>query len=374
MNGLYIPEALAADQSLNWNQKVVYGVYHYYTYYGQSHCCRLTNDTICKHLGLKERTLQRVKQELTNNGYITVNGITVKALKEFAGVTEMTPIANNEQKGDTFDTHSEQIAGVTEMTPIANNEQKGDTFDTHSEQIAGVTNMVEGVTKMVVRGDTFDTHNKENKNKYIKESKEVGIPISEDNDKLKTLTDMKTVKEFWTSWRKYKEAFSTLTNEDRNKYYDVYKSKLTNYYNGPLLEDKQAELKEEFDKLCNQTEEDFDIVRFTNGEVYRIKQDTNFKPLVEYSIDIPNMLGREVAAVQVVQDNLKNIKLSKYKDYFEAYVGYYIYQLLYYVCSLRPGKDEEYYTKWVIAKFNQCCYGYKIESINSVKAELTPKA
>ena len=227
---------------------------------------------------------------------------------------------------------------------------------------------------MVVRGDTFDTHNKENKNKYIKESKEVGIPISEDNDKLKTLTDMKTVKEFWTSWRKYKEAFSTLTNEDRNKYYDVYKSKLTNYYNGPLLEDKQAELKEEFDKLCNQTEEDFDIVRFTNGEVYRIKQDTNFKPLVEYSIDIPNMLGREVAAVQVVQDNLKNIKLSKYKDYFEAYVGYYIYQLLYYVCSLRPGKDEEYYTKWVIAKFNQCCYGYKIESINSVKAELTPKA
>lgn len=348
MNGLYIPEALAADQSLNWNQKVVYGVYHYYTYYGQSHCCRLTNDTICKHLGLKERTLQRVKQELTNNGYITVNGITVKALKEFAGVTEMTPIANNEQKGDTFDIHSEQIAGVT--------------------------NMVEEVTKMVVRGDTFDTHNKENKNKYIKESKEVGIHITEDNNKLKTLTDMKTVKEFWISWRKYKEVFSTLTNEDRNKYYDVYKSKLANYYNGPLLEDKQAELKEEFDKLCNQTEEDFDIVRFTNGEVYRIKQDTNFKPLVEYSIDIPNMLGREVAAVQVVQDNLKNIKLSKYKDYFEAYVGYYIYQLLYYVCSLRPGKDEEYYTKWVIAKFNQCCYGYKIESINSVKAELTPKA
>ena len=341
MNGLYIPETLAADQTLNWNQKVVYSVYHYYTYYGQSHCCRLTNDTICKHLGLKERTLQRVKQELTNNGYITVNGITVKALKEFAGVTEMTPIANNEQRGDTFDTHSEQIVGVT---------------------------------KMVLRGDTFDTHNKENKNKYIKESKEVGIPISEDNNKLKTLTDMKTLSEFWKSWRKYKEVFNTLTIEDRKKYYEVYYGKLSNYYNGPTLEDKQTELKEEFEKLCSRTEDDFDIVRFTNGEVYRIKQDTNFRPIAEYSIDIPNMYGREVAASQVIQENLKNIKLSKYKDYFGSYVGYYIYKLLDYVFELRPDMDSEYYTKWIIRKFNGNNYGYIIESINSVKAELTPKA
>ena len=150
LTGIYIPSELAANTTLSWNEKAVYSIYHYFTYYGQSHCCRLTNDTICERLGIKERSLQRIKNDLTNNGYITVNGITVKALKEFAGVTLLTPIANDEQRGDTFDTHSEQNTGVTLLTPIAVEQPR-------------VTNMVEGVTKMVARGDTFDTHNKENK-------------------------------------------------------------------------------------------------------------------------------------------------------------------------------------------------------------------
>ena len=156
LTGIYIPSELAANTTLNWTEKAVYSIYHYFTYYGQSHCCRLTNDIICERLGIKERSLQRIKKDLTNNGYITVNGITVKALKEFAGVTLLTPIANEKQRGDTFDTHSEQNAGVTLLTPIAVEQPR--------------------VTKMVARGDTFDTHNKENK-----DNKECSYYISDSN-------------------------------------------------------------------------------------------------------------------------------------------------------------------------------------------------
>ena len=91
-----IPVRLMMDTELNSDEKLLYSIYHYFTFCGGLHCCKLTNESIGLRIGKKERSLQRLKANLTKKGLIKVNGIYTTAL------------VNYYEWGDRSDTHNKE--------------------------------------------------------------------------------------------------------------------------------------------------------------------------------------------------------------------------------------------------------------------------
>ncbi len=100
-SAINIPTWLAEKSELTWNEKALYSVYHYFTFYANYHCCLLTNAEIGLRLGLKERTIQREKQKLRDAGYIKVSGIRVSALM----TEEMATTGRGDTNGSGGDTN-----------------------------------------------------------------------------------------------------------------------------------------------------------------------------------------------------------------------------------------------------------------------------
>ena len=73
--GVFIPAEILESATLNSNEKILFGFYHYYTLYGEKHCCFVLNEKISQWLNMKERTIQRAKKHLLELGLIEVNGV-----------------------------------------------------------------------------------------------------------------------------------------------------------------------------------------------------------------------------------------------------------------------------------------------------------
>lgn len=139
--GVFIPAEILESATLNSNEKILFGFYHYYTLYGEKHCCFVLNEKISQWLNMKERTIQRAKKHLLELGLIEVNGVIYVRTK-----------------GDKIDTHINIMGDIID---------RGDNNDT----LQGDKNDTPRVTKLTHRGDKIDTHIKEEK-RNIKDIKE----------------------------------------------------------------------------------------------------------------------------------------------------------------------------------------------------------
>lgn len=139
--GVFIPAEILESATLNSNEKILFGFYHYYTLYGEKHCCFVLNEKISQWLNMKERTIQRAKKHLLELGLIEVNGVIYVRTK-----------------GDKIDTHINIMGDIID---------RGDNNDT----LQGDKNDTTRVTKLTHRGDKIDTHIKEEK-RNIKDIKE----------------------------------------------------------------------------------------------------------------------------------------------------------------------------------------------------------
>ena len=139
--GVFIPAEILESTTLNSNEKILFGFYHYYTLYGEKHCCFVLNEKIGQWLNMQERTIQRAKKHLLELGLIEVNGVIYVRTK-----------------GDKIDTHINIMGDIID---------RGDNNDT----LQGDKNDTPRVTKLTHRGDKIDTHIKEEK-RNIKDIKE----------------------------------------------------------------------------------------------------------------------------------------------------------------------------------------------------------
>ena len=78
-NTINTPTWLAEKPELGWNEKILYSVYYYFTFYGKWKSCTYTNKELGEQLGLSVKAVQRAKQKLKAAGYIQVSGIRVIA-------------------------------------------------------------------------------------------------------------------------------------------------------------------------------------------------------------------------------------------------------------------------------------------------------
>jgi len=78
-NTINTPTWLAERPELGWNEKILYSVYHYFTFYGKRKSCTYTNKELGEQLGLSEKQIQYAKQKLKAFGYIEFSGIKVVA-------------------------------------------------------------------------------------------------------------------------------------------------------------------------------------------------------------------------------------------------------------------------------------------------------
>lgn len=118
-----IPTWIAESTELNWNDKALYSVYYYFTFIGDKHVCKLTNENLCERLGMPLSTLRDAKRRLLTKGYIKTNGgIAVSALvmskhveiqqdKGFDHMSESDKIDAEIQQGDT-PTPSKEGVGI----------------------------------------------------------------------------------------------------------------------------------------------------------------------------------------------------------------------------------------------------------------------
>lgn len=180
--GVFIPAEILESTTLNSNEKILFGFYHYYTLYGEKHCCFVLNEKIGQWLNMQERTIQRTKKHLLELGLIEVNGVIYVRTK-----------------GDKIDTH---------INIMGDKIDRGDKIDT----LQGDKNDTPRVTKLTHRGDKIDTHIKEEKRniKDIKEKVKRKVEVMQE-----TTTNISTENELGFS------NTSTATAEDiKRDYYN----------------------------------------------------------------------------------------------------------------------------------------------------------
>lgn len=182
-NTINTPTWLAERPELGWNEKILYSVYYYFTFFGKWKSCTYTNKELGERLGLSVKSVQRAKQKLKAAGYIQVSGIRV-----VAQITEK----NSDCKG-------------------------GDHIIPRSDKIGM------GGDKNIPENTENDTHNKET-NKKNKESNTEGTYIEGGDIENRTSISVE-VNDLISSSTCEEEIYldDTTTNDER------YQDELQNY-------------------------------------------------------------------------------------------------------------------------------------------------
>lgn len=171
---LNIPLWLAEKPDLSWNEKALYSIYFYFTFYADYRCCTLTNEQIGIRLGLEKKTVQRVKKKLLDAGYIKVSGIRVVALM----TEEMATSERGDRNGTGGDRRSTgSTKSVTHNKEIIKNKEsynKG-TYTEGNE----VNNTGDSASESVGnRSSSWEAELREVLKKYISEGYQRGDVIT----------------------------------------------------------------------------------------------------------------------------------------------------------------------------------------------------
>lgn len=153
-----IPTWLAEVDSteLNWNDKALYSVYYYFTFIGDKHVCKLTNENLCERLGMPLSTLRDAKRRLLSKGYIKTNGgIAVTAL------VKSKHVEIQQDKGSDHMSESDRIDAEIQQgdTPIPSKEGVG----IQQEGCRNPTDRVSESNSLDVENQHHNKENKENK-------------------------------------------------------------------------------------------------------------------------------------------------------------------------------------------------------------------
>lgn len=120
--GYFVPMALAANMDLSWNDKAVYALYHYFTFYGNRRICSLPIKEISKRLGVSERTVKYSRSKLKECGFISSDGgIKTKALVKYEGGEAPMPDGGEVQYGEGADFASYDNNDTTAFAPQGGN-------------------------------------------------------------------------------------------------------------------------------------------------------------------------------------------------------------------------------------------------------------
>lgn len=96
-----IPAWLAETTDLNWNEKALYAVYHYFTFNGKKHCCTLSKTDIMNRLGLSEDQYKKSKSKLSKLGWIKTSNNKSWTVANFKNSTTDNMADCNQYQNDT---------------------------------------------------------------------------------------------------------------------------------------------------------------------------------------------------------------------------------------------------------------------------------
>lgn len=354
-SGIFIPSEIAVDQSLSWNEKAVYSIFHYFTFRGELHCCKLTNESIAQRLGIGcVRTLRRIKSDLSHKGLISIRGITVTALKEYSTKTILSPTNK-----DTLD-----LSEGTEMV------SKEDTSD-------------------LIEEDTIDPHNKkDNKTKEELFRGESESILMESTDQPDSLSDSQVAplpqspfedigdnsvvympcnakytnrKDFWEAWHSFKDGNNTKDNLQ------------------DLLENArslgiQSDLAVEYGRTKGnvntpKTTGNTPWVRLADNIEYNLVVSPNFDISKEYRPVHQEVFGKE-QAIQYAQNASELLRVSEVRSpqYTATYLKAYLLEFRTLIASLWPDSDNIKRDQIAIRVWNRCVSDkYQIDTLCGVR-------
>ena len=219
---LNIPTWLAEvdSEELNWNAKALYSVYYYFTFIGDKHVCKLTNENLCERLGMPLSTLRDAKRRLLSKGYIKTNGgIAVTAL------VKSKRVEIQQDKGSDYTSESDRKDAEIQQgdTPVPCKEGVG-------IQQGGCRNPTDRVSESNSLDVEIQHHNKENK-ENIEINKETYNRSTFIGDGVPEYSDVTSGGEVGVSSSLIEEEISstTITTEDLiNYYYEVDSTSVLN--------------------------------------------------------------------------------------------------------------------------------------------------
>lgn len=344
-NTITTPTWLAERPELGWNEKILYSVYYYFTFYGTRKSCTYTNKELGKQLGLSEKQIQYAKQKLRAFGYIEFSGIKVVAK------IDMVETGN---RGDNSSPEGDKNRNCGDN--FGNKVTKNETHNKDNRKnINNIESMMESVCKEVTDSSDYPP---------VAPLDNSTFEVSKDNSVVDTPYIPKYIskKTFWDAWHFFKDGGNTTDNLQElilNARYLGIKDDLATEYNRK----KKA-------KTTPRADSSIPRVRMINGTEYDLVVPTNFKipdekkPVYDFLPD----KGQIIIYIQNASQLLHNSEIDS-PQYTTTYLKAYLIKLRSLIAVWYPDRDQKQRDIIAIRNWNRNVYfeRYKIDTLCDVR-------
>ncbi len=344
-NTINTPTWLAERPQLGWNEKILYSIYYYFTFYGKRKSCTYTNKELGEQLGLSEKQIQYAKQKLKAFGYIEVSGISVVAKIDMASTGNGGDNSNTE--GD-----KKRNCGDNFGNEVTKNE-------THNIENKKNTNNIESLKESVCKEVTDSSDNSP-----VAPLDNSTFEVSKDNSVVDTIYIPKytSKKTFWDAWHFFKDSGNTTDNLQElilNARYLGIKDDLASEYN------RKKKVTTTPRGGCS-----IPRVRMINGTEYDLVVPTNFiipyekRPQYDF---IPDK-GQIIIYIQNASQLLHDSETDS-PQYTTTYLKAYIIKLRSLIAFWHPDRDQKQRDIIAIRNWNRNVYleRYKIDTLCGVR-------